>query len=149
MQSRVVCPAVCPSANGCLHHLQAKRPSQAFCMSRVDRATNSTHPAIQASVADDRVSPHPTLTRAGTLAPGWYHSRATTENRCDGITGHKLKLEYRDSVLMSRPVATNPLQPRMARCEPMWPLETADSASFQPARRIAGAVNFYCEFQES
>ena len=30
----------------------------------------------KASVAEDRVSPRLTLPRAGTLAPGWYDSRA-------------------------------------------------------------------------
>ena len=50
-------------------------------MSRVDLATNSTYPAIEASVAEHRVSPHLTLPRAGTLAPGWYDSKVPQQQR--------------------------------------------------------------------
>lgn len=47
-------------------------------MSRVDRTTNNEHPAIELVSRRIRVSPHPTLPRAGTLAPGWYDSTAAT-----------------------------------------------------------------------
>lgn len=48
----------------------AQRARKLFCMSRVYRLANSKYHAIELVSRSSRVSPHATLQRAGTLAPG-------------------------------------------------------------------------------
>jgi len=147
-----------PSANGCLQGLCRQAPPASFSACLVSK-TRPIVPILlsKASVADDRVSPYPTLLRAGTLAPGWYDSRAVL-----------LELLYVSTAATASPAKNlNRNIGMLCLCSGRWcrlakvlqlrtivtsrePHEMAESSpSRQTARPMAGPVNLYCESQES
>lgn len=125
---------------------RASAGRQAPAASFSARLVSTTQPIMhillsKASVAEDRVSPHPTLPRAGTLAPGWYDSRAVLLELLyvsTAATASPAKNLNQSIGMLSSWIGrwlrlAKALQLRiiMAGREP---LETADSASRQQAR---------------
>lgn len=80
----------------------------------------------KASVAEDRVSPRPTLPRAGTLAPGWYDSRAVllellyVSTAATASPAKKPKSKHRDLGRCPRGQAGGYDLRRRCSCEQSW-----------------------------